>query len=40
MPAAHNKRLQRTGISISLIDNLAACAVVGQPLKPSIRLPS
>ena len=28
-----NKRLQRTGISVSLIYNLSPCAVVTRPLK-------
>ncbi len=34
--AAH-KRLQRTGISVSLIDNLPHDAVVARPLKRSVR---
>ena len=32
-----NKRLQRTGISVSLIDNLPHDAVVARPLKRSVR---
>jgi len=36
--AKSNKRLQRTGISVSLIDNLAHDAVVGRPLKHSVGL--
>ncbi|MBA2525640.1 MAG: hypothetical protein H0V18_07650 [Pyrinomonadaceae bacterium] len=33
-----NKRLQRTGISVSLIDNLPHDAVVARPLKRGVRL--
>ncbi len=34
-----NKRLQRTGISVSLIDNLSHDVVVSRPLKRSVRRP-
>jgi hypothetical protein len=34
---APNKRLQRTGISVSLIDNLPHDAVVARPLKRGVR---
>ena len=33
-----NKRLQRTGISVPLIDNLAHNAVVARPLKRGVGL--
>ncbi len=32
-----NKRLQRTGISVPLIDNLSHDVVVSRPLKRSVR---
>ncbi len=34
-----NRRLQRIGISVSLIDNLPYSAVVSRPLKRSVGLP-
>jgi hypothetical protein len=35
--AQHNKRLQRTGVSGPLIDNLPHDAVVARPLKRGVR---
>jgi hypothetical protein len=32
----HNERLQRTGISVSLIENLLHYAVVARPLKRGV----
>ena len=36
--AKHNKHLQRTAVSVSLIDNLPHDAVVTRPLKRGVRL--